>query len=125
MLRVLLSLAFLFGCGPAGAQTLPNGPGEPYTEREKLQAAGISGYPHGWTRLLHDGFYEAAASGKLLIVLFTQPTCGWCVALATVINHEPRIEALRTRAVLVAVDPRIDEDDKGNVAQLQRDLAVD
>jgi len=83
-----------------------------------------AGYPREWSNELYNGFLKASAAKSPLIVMFTQSPCGWCVVLATTIDADPRLRPLHAKAVLVAVDPARDEDDKGNVLQLQKDLKV-
>ena len=146
MIRGLIVAAFcLFAPVTALSQTAPEPAQMPQAERkpaglllggmlggaatEEQQPEdvppGVSGYPIGWSNRLYASFEEALAADKLLGVLFTEDQCAWCIKLADVINTDSRFEAFKNAIVFVAVDPYVDEDDKGNAGRLQTDLAAD
>lgn len=74
---------------------------------------------------LFDGFHQAVRENKPLIVEFSQASCDWCKKLDQETMTSPEVRAFADKAVWVRVDPRRDEDDKGNVGQLQKDLKID
>lgn len=81
--------------------------------------------PPEFTNRLYDAWQKAVEQGKPLIVEFSQESCGWCKKLNEETFKSPELAAMKDKAVWVRLDPMKDEDDKGNVAQLQKDLGVD
>jgi thioredoxin-related protein len=99
---------------------LPDGTKDVQLNMEPVQAKPIE-----FSNALYDSFLKASKEGKPLIVEFSQESCGWCKKLNEETLKSPEVTALGDKAVWVRVDPMKDEDDKGNVRQLQADLKVD
>ena len=78
-----------------------------------------------WSNLLYRGFESAVRQRKPLIVYFYQRECHYCQRTQREVFPSAKINSLAETAVFVAVDTLRDEDDKGNVARLQRDLRAD
>ncbi len=77
-----------------------------------------------WSRNLYESFVESTRSGKPLVVYFTATDCGFCKQLERGVFNEPEMAVLAGQAEFVWADTQ-DEDDKGNYAQLRRDLKID
>jgi thioredoxin-related protein len=74
---------------------------------------------------IFDGFKRALAEGKPLVVEFSQEKCHWCNKLDNETFKSDEMRELRDKAIWIRVDPDKDEDDKGNVNQLAKDLGID
>lgn len=83
------------------------------------------GAPIEFSNRLFDCWQKAVKENKPLIVEFSQESCGWCKKLNEETLKSPEVTAYKDKAVWCRLDPIKDEDDKGNVAQLQNDLKVD
>lgn len=81
--------------------------------------------PIEFTNRLFDAYERAVAEKKPLIVEFSQESCKWCKRLNQETLDSPELRKYRDKGIWVRVDPMKDEDDKGNVAQLQKDLKIE
>lgn len=105
---------------------LPAGPGQGATPDQTAPANSRvrANFPRGWSNELYRRYEQAAERHQPLLVLFIQDNCPWCDRFVAEIDDSPVMRGLQSHALLVAVDPARDEDDKGNVAGLAKALGI-
>lgn len=77
-----------------------------------------------WSQNLYEAFLQANESHKPLVVYFTQDPCSFCRQLERGVLNEPELLPFAKEALFVWANSK-DEDNKGNYAQLRRDLKID
>lgn len=81
--------------------------------------------PINFSDNLYESYKKAVASGKPLIVQFSQPSCGVCQKLSKDTYDSKQVRLLEPYAEWAKIDPVLDEDDKGNVGALLKRLGID
>ena len=81
--------------------------------------------PLDWSNDLFHSFQRAISEGKPLVVEFSQESCPWCNRLNNETMSSDQVRGSLRDAVVCRIDPEKDDDVKGNIAKLQKDLGVD
>lgn len=81
--------------------------------------------PIEFTNELYHAYQKAVDEKKPLIVAFTQDNCPYCDKLNKETFRSNDLKEYASKGIWVKVNPAKDEDDKGNVAGLAKELGID